>query len=247
MEKKTQNPPEGVRINLFLSKAGVCSRREADRLIESGRVRIDGIPAKSGMRVQDGQEVTLDGKSVRPEREDVILAVNKPVGYVCTTDRKWGDPLIGDLVKWPGRVFPAGRLDKDSEGLILMTNQGELAHRMMKASFGHEKEYVVTIDRPVTETFLDAMGRGVFLKELGIRTRPCVVRKSGPFEFHIILTQGLNRQIRRMCRENGCRVKKLVRIRIMNVWLGDLKEGSFRELSAREKRELLLACGMRDG
>ena len=243
-ERKPQVPSDGVRINLYLAKAGVCSRREADRLIGEGRVRVEGVPAENGMRVFPGQKVTVDGREVLPDERMVILAVNKPAGYVCTTDRKWGDPLVGDLVDYPGRVFTAGRLDKDSEGLLLMTNQGELSNRMMKASSKHEKEYVVTIDRPVTDEFVRRMSSGVFLKELGVRTRPCEVRKSGEYEFHIILTQGLNRQIRRMCRENGCRVKKLVRIRIMNVRLGELEKGCWRKLSPHETDVLLQSCGM---
>ena len=224
----------GIRINLYLSRAGICSRREADRLIAEGKVTIDGVTALPGARVLEGQEVRFDGNLLEPEKKEVILAVHKPRGVVCTTDRRWNDILLEDIVQYPQRVFSAGRLDKESEGLILMTNQGELADRLMRASQGHEKEYVVTVDRPVTDLFLENMERGLYLPELQRKTLPCRTFRTGMCEFHIILVQGMNRQIRRMCREQGYLVRRLVRIRIRNIRLGDLPCGKWRHLTEEE-------------
>ena len=236
---------DALRINLYLSRAGICSRREADVLVTEGRVTIDGKTAGSGCKVMPGQVVCLDGRPVGPSAEKVILAVNKPRGVVCTTDRRWGDRILEDLVDCPGRVFSAGRLDKDSEGLILMTNQGDLVDRIMRSSHGHEKEYIVTVDREVDEAFLARLGQGVFLPELGVKTRPCKVRKTGSREFHMILTQGLNRQIRRMCRTCGYKVVRLIRIRIMNICLGDLPVGKWRYLTQQETKDLYALSRMR--
>ena len=236
--KRKQAEQEGQRINLRLSRAGVCSRREADALIRAGRVTVDGEPASMGQKVMPGQQICLDGAPVGEERKAVILAVHKPRGVVCTTDRRWGDVLLEDLVDCSERVFYAGRLDKESEGLILMTNQGELSNRMMRAASGHEKEYVVTIDREVDERLLAQLAKGVYLPELGVTTRPCRVFRSGKCTFHIILTQGLNRQIRRMCKECGCSVERLVRIRVMNICLKDLPVGKWRPLTGQERAEL---------
>ena len=226
---------------------GVCSRREADRLIESGKVLVDGQVASMGMKITSGQKVVCDGKSVGGNRKDggtkkpkpVILLVNKPRGVVCTTSDKDRAMNIVELVKYPERVYPVGRLDKDSEGLILMTNQGDLVNKMMRCGNAHEKEYIVTIDKPVTAAFLEKMQEGVWLEELKVMTRPCVAEATGKREFRIILTQGLNRQIRRMCEALGCHVQTLKRVRIMNLRLGNLKSGTYRKIGREEYEELL--------
>ena len=226
-----------VRLNKYISEAGLCSRREADRLIEAGRVQVDGKTAVSGQKVSDNQEILVDGKSISKEEEMVLLAVNKPRGVVCTTDKRWGDQTVEELIHYPKRVFYMGRLDKDSEGLLLMTNNGEILNKMMRAGNYHEKEYLVQVNRPVTEAFLSGMAKGgIPVQEQ--QTRPCKVEKTGERTFRIILTQGLNRQIRRMCEYFGYQVVKLKRIRIMNIMLGDLPTGSYREISREEQEEL---------
>ena len=231
--------PETIRLNRLISQAGLGSRREADRWIEEGRVCVDGQRGVPGQKVTADQTVTLDGRPVTASAaEERIIAVNKPAGYVCTTDRRWGDPLLEDLVDVPERLFSVGRLDKQSEGLILMTNQGDLPNRILRSRYGHEKEYVVRIDRPVSRTFTEQMSRGVYLEELDVTTRPCRVTQTGKDEIHIVLNQGLNRQIRRMCRACGARVISLKRIRIMNICLGDLPEGQWRDLTKEERTGL---------
>ena len=226
-----------VRLNKYISEAGLCSRREADRLIEAGRVQVDGKTAVSGQKVSDNQEILVDGKSISKEEEMVLLAVNKPRGVVCTTDKRWGDQTVEELIHYPKRVFYMGRLDKNSEGLLLMTNNGEILNKMMRAGNYHEKEYLVRVNRPVTEAFLSGMAKGgIPVQEQ--QTRPCKVEKTGERTFRIILTQGLNRQIRRMCEYFGYQVVKLKRIRIMNIMLGDLPTGSYREISREEQEEL---------
>ncbi len=230
---------EGVRLNKWISEAGICSRREADRLIQAGRVTVDGRRAETGTRVQRGQRVQVDGKAASREKETILLAVNKPAGVVCTTEKKWGDSTLEELVNYPKRVFSVGRLDKDSEGLILMTNQGDLLNKIMKAGNYHEKEYVVTVDKAITPAFLKGMAKGVPLKELNTVTRPCKVEKAGENRFRIVLTQGLNRQIRRMCQHFGYRVVRLVRVRIMNIQLEKLPVGQYRHVSRQELAVLL--------
>ena len=226
------------RLNKWLSQMGVCSRREADRLIEAGKVLVDNRPASMGQKVTPGQKVVCNGKVVRGDRnhrpKPVLLAVNKPKGIVCTTTDK--DSV--DFLKYPERIYPVGRLDKDSEGLLLMTNQGDLVNKIMRSGNAHEKEYIVTIDKPVTERFLEQMAEGVRLPELDQVTRPCQVKKVERNTFSIILTQGLNRQIRRMCEACGCQVKRLVRVRIMNIRLGNLKTGAYRQITKEEYGEL---------
>ena len=234
---------EEIRLNKYLSEQGICSRREADRLIEAGKVTIDGRKAQMGEKVT-GQEVIVcdgkpagkaaGGKKVKP----VLLVVNKPRGVVCTTSDKDRAVNVVDLIQYPARVYPVGRLDKDSEGLLLMTNQGELANEIMHAGNFHEKEYLVTVDQPFNAAFLKKMREGVELKELGVTTRPCHVEATGMKSFKIILTQGLNRQIRRMCAELGYRVVTLKRIRIMNIHLGKLNTGDFRRVTPQEMEEL---------
>lgn len=236
---------EEIRLNKYLSEMGICSRREADRLIEAGKVLVDGQTAPMGMKITPDQKVVCDGKMVgmvengrRKKPKPVLLMVNKPRGIVSTTSDKDRAMNIVELVKYPERVYPVGRLDKDSEGLILLTNQGDLVNKIMKASNGHEKEYVVTVDKPVTAKFIEKMSAGVYLDELDVTTRECEVRATGKREFTIILTQGLNRQIRRMCAELGYRVVTLKRVRIMNIHLGKLNTGDFRRVTPQELEEL---------
>lgn len=226
---------ESVRLNKYLSEAGVCSRREADRLIESGKVTVDGVTAQMGMRVTAGQIVKVGKKTVSKQDEMIVLVVNKPKGIVCTEDQRERDSIVRFL-NYPVRVTYAGRLDKDSRGLLLMTNNGDIINQMMRAANRHEKEYKVTVDKEITEQFIKKMSEGVPI--LDTVTRPCTVKKIGKYTFSIILTQGLNRQIRRMCAAFGYEVKDLVRIRIMNIRLGSLKEGAYRKLTDEELEEL---------
>ena len=255
---------EEIRLNKYLSEMGVCSRREADRLIEAGKVLVDGRKASAGMKVTAAQLVICDGKPVggqaaeeasggrkRADRgsdaerpaavrpKPVLLAVNKPRGVVCTTSRKDRAMNIVELVHYPERVYPVGRLDKDSEGLIFMTNQGDLVNRIMRGSGSHEKEYVVVVNKPLTADFIREMEAGIWLGELNVKTKPCRAWITGKREFHIVLTQGLNRQIRRMCGALGYQVQSLTRIRIMNVRLGRLKSGTFRKVTDEEYEGLL--------
>ena len=233
--RENQTKETTVRLNKFLSEAGVCSRREADRLIENGKVTVDGKRAEMGMRVSPSQRVCVGKKEVRQKNEMVLLAVNKPVGIVCTEEKKEKNNIIRFL-NYPTRVTYIGRLDKDSEGLLLLTNQGELVNKMMRAGNCHEKEYLVTVDKPVTDDFIKKMSSGVPI--LGTVTRKCQVEKTGKKTFRIILTQGLNRQIRRMCEYLGYRVERLVRVRVMNLELGDLPVGQYREAAEKELENL---------
>lgn len=230
-----------IRLNKYLSEAGVCSRREADRLIESGIVTVDGKTAAPGMKVEDGQEVRVGKKVIKSKTEKTVLAVYKPAGIVCTEDKREKKNIIRFL-NYPVRITYAGRLDKDSEGLLIMTNDGDLINGMMRARYAHEKEYKVRVNKEVTPEFIEKMSRGVHIrdkeKNLDAVTRPCTVKKTGKYTFSIILTQGLNRQIRRMCEALGYKVDVLKRIRIMNVELGDLKPGQIRELTEQELKEL---------
>lgn len=226
---------EPVRLNKYLSEAGVCSRREADRLIESGKVTVDGRKAQTGMRIQPGQEVRVGKRLVPRKDEMVVLAVNKPRGIVCTEEKRERNSIVRFL-HYPVRVTYVGRLDKDSRGLLLMTNNGDIINRMMRAANHHEKEYKVTVDHEITDRFLEKMAGGVEI--LDTVTRPCKVQKLGKYTFSIILTQGLNRQIRRMCGALGYEVKDLVRVRVMNIRLGSLKEGEYREVTDEELEEL---------
>ncbi len=226
---------ELVRLNKFLSEAGVCSRREADRLIESGRVFVDGKRAETGMKVSANQEVRVGKKVVSKGNEMVLLAVNKPVGIVCTEEKREKKNIIRFL-NYPTRITYIGRLDKDSEGLLLMTNNGDIINKMMRAGNRHEKEYKVTVDKAVTPEFIEKMGAGVPI--LDTVTRPCQVEQIGKYKFRIILTQGLNRQIRRMCEYFGYKVTRLERVRVMNIELGNLKPGEYRNVTEEELQEL---------
>lgn len=227
-----------VRINKFLSEAGVCSRREADRKIENGEVTINERVATTGDRVMPEDVVYVNGRPVQKEEEMVLLVLNKPAGIVCTAEKREKYNVI-DFLKYPKRIYPIGRLDKDSEGLLLMTNNGELVNKIMRAGNNHEKEYIVTVNKPVTDSFIRGLAGGVPLVELNTTTRKCKVEKIANRKFRIILTQGLNRQIRRMCEYFGYRVEKLERVRIMNISLGDLKTGQYREVTPEEYAKLM--------
>lgn len=233
-----------VRLNKYLAECGVCSRREADRLIQQGKVIVNGQQAVSGMQVCDQDVVEVNRKKIRPVSSKVVLAYYKPVGITCTEKDKYAEKTIVDAIKFPVRVTYAGRLDKDSDGLMILTNDGELIQRMMKGSNGHEKEYVVKVDKEITEDFLADMAKGVYLKEFDQTTYPCKIARMGKYTFRLILTQGLNRQIKRMCETLGYKVKTLTRIRVMNIELGNLKNGEYRELDSRERLELYRLCGL---
>ena len=235
---------ELVRLNKYLAHAGICSRREADRLIESGRVLVNGIVPSTGSQVCEKDTITVDGKVVQGREKRVVLAYYKPVGITCTERDPHAKKTIAQAVKYPIRVTYAGRLDQDSEGLLLLTNDGDLIQGMMRGANRHEKEYIVKTDKEVAESFLDQMGQGIFLKELGQTTRPCTVEKIGKYTFRIVLTQGLNRQIRRMCEACGYRVRSLKRIRVMHVLLEDLKPGEYRELGQEDIDRLYRDCGL---
>lgn len=229
---------EKIRLNKYLAECGICSRREADRYIEQGRVTVDGQPGIAGMKVNGTETICVDGKVLNGQNKKVVLAYYKPVGITCTEKDKFAEKTIRDAVSYPVRVTYAGRLDKDSEGLILLTNDGELIQKMMKASQYHEKEYVVKVKRELTAAFLKKMSEGVYLKELDRTTRPCQVVQEGKYTFRIVLTQGLNRQIRRMCMALGQEVAALKRIRVLNIELGSLKCGAYREVTGEELAEL---------
>lgn len=227
---------ENIRINKYLSEAGVCSRRAADRMIEEGKVKVNGAVASIGTKVAETDKVEVDGSLVRPEQKMVLLAVNKPVGIVCTAEKREKDNIV-DFLNYPIRIYPVGRLDKESQGLILMTNNGDLVNKIMRAGNLHEKEYIVTLNKNVTEEFLEGMRNGVPI--LDTVTRKCRVEKIGNRKIRMILTQGLNRQIRRMCEYFDFRVVALKRTRIMNIVLGDLKTGAYRFLTKEEMEQLL--------
>lgn len=224
-----------VRLNKFISETGYCSRREADKLIEDGRVTIDGIKAVMGMKVNLDANVKVDGKPLKKEEKLVYIALNKPVGITCTTEKKVKANIV-DFVNHEKRIFPIGRLDKDSQGLILLTNDGDIVNKILRAGNNHEKEYIVTVNKPIDDKFIESMSSGVRI--LGTITKKCIVNKINERTFRIILTQGMNRQIRRMCEALGYNVTKLNRIRIMNIKLGNLKIGSWRNLSSEELRKL---------
>ncbi len=226
----------GVRINKYLADAGRCSRREADRWIQEGRVLIDGHRATLGDRVTPGMKVTIEGEPVRAKIKRRYIMLNKPVGIVCTADRNEPDNVV-DFVDHDDRIYPVGRLDKDSEGLLLLTNDGDIVNRILRASEHHEKEYEVRVDKPITPEFLRQMEGGV--KILDTVTLPCKLKKTGERTCTIILTQGLNRQIRRMCEALGYNVRALRRVRIMHLRLGNLKLGQWRNLTPTEMDELM--------
>ena len=224
-----------VRLNKYISESGFCSRREADKLIESGVVTIDGVKATMGTKVSKGHKVKVNGKLISKEEDLVYIVLNKPVGITCTTEHKVKGNIV-DFVNHKKRIFPIGRLDKDSQGLILMTNDGDIVNKILRAGNNHEKEYIVTVNKPINDEFVRRMSNGIRI--LGQVTKKCYVKKEGPNTFRIILTQGLNRQIRRMCESLGFEVVKLKRIRIMNINLGELRIGQWRDLTYKELKKL---------
>jgi 23S rRNA pseudouridine2604 synthase len=225
-----------MRLNKYISETGVCSRREADKWIEAGRVTCNGQPAALGTRVAEGDTVRIDGEPIGAKKKQIYLALHKPVGITCTTEADIEDNII-DLVGYPERIFPIGRLDKDSEGLILLTNNGDIVNEILRSENNHEKEYIVWVDRPITDLALKMMASGV--KIMGEVTKPCKVSRIDQQSFRMILTQGLNRQIRRMCSALGYKARRLQRVRIMNIHLGTLSSGQWRHLTDPELAGLL--------
>jgi len=230
------------RLNKYLASCGICSRRDADRLIEEGRVEVDGQKAVKGMWVDGSEQISVNGRKIYGKNEKVVLAYYKPIGVTCTEKDRFAEKKITDMVNFPVRVTYAGRLDKDSEGLILLTNDGDLIDAMMRGSAGHEKEYRVRVNKEITEEFMHKMENGVYLPELDVTTKPCRVEKTGKFTFKIILTQGVNRQIRRMTRELGYHIYAIKRTRVVNVLLGELKPGQYRKLAGKELHMLYNTC-----
>lgn len=228
---KHKDSSESLRINKFISEKGICSRREADSLIEQKRISINGVVAEIGSRVFPNDEVRLDGKLLNKKEDTIYIALNKPVGITCTTEKKVKGNIV-DFINHKKRIFPIGRLDKNSEGLIFLTNDGDIVNKILRAGNNHEKEYIVTVDKPITQDFIKGMSSGVRI--LNTITQPCKVSKESSHVFRIILTQGLNRQIRRMCEYFGYNVLKLKRVRIMNVTLKDLPTGKWRYLNKKE-------------
>lgn len=220
-----------MRINKYISETGICSRREADQWINAGRITINGTIATLGSKVADGDTVSIDGNPIGVKKTRIYIALNKPVGITCTSEPHIKDNIV-DFVGHPERIFPIGRLDKESEGLILLTNDGDIVNEILRVENAHEKEYLVTVDRPINDAFLNRMASGV--RVLGVLTKPCVVKRVNPYCFSIVLTQGLNRQIRRMCAVFDYRVRRLQRIRIMHIQLGTLKKGQWRNLNREE-------------
>lgn len=228
----------GTRLNKYLAECGVCSRREADTLIEQGRVTVNGKPATPGLRVNAGDIVVCNGKTLGNKNEKVVLAYYKPLGVTCTEKDKFADKTLKDAFDYPIRVTYAGRLDKETEGLLLMTNDGDLINRLMRGTEHHEKEYIVKVTKELAPDFREKMEAGVFLSELNRKTKPCKVEILGKYTFRIILTQGLNRQIRRMCQELGYKVNALQRVRVANITVGKLRPGTFRRITGEELQEL---------
>lgn len=234
-----------MRLNKYLAQCGICSRRDADKLIASGKVLVNGTAAQTGQQVGPADTVQVGKKVFGGIQRKVVLACYKPVGVTCTERDVHAERKITDLISYPLRVTYAGRLDKDSEGLLLLTNDGDLIDAMMRGANGHEKEYLVKVDKEITDVFLSKMKQGVFLRELETTTRPCEITQIGKYTFRVVLTQGLNRQIRRMCLELGFQVRSLKRVRVMNILLGDLRPGAYRELSAQECAELYEKAGLK--
>ncbi len=233
-----------IRLNKFLADSGVCSRREADKLIEAGKVSVNGIVAPVGCKVSEEDTVQINGKVLRGKEKNVVLAFYKPVGVTCTEKDKYAKRIVNDFIKYPVRVTYAGRLDKDSEGLLLLTNDGNLIDAMMRGANHHEKEYVVKVNKEITEEFIRVMSEGIYLEELEMKTRSCFVEKIGIYTFRIVLTQGLNRQIRRMCKVCGYEVTSLKRVRVMNITLDKLEPGKFTEISENQMKELYQLAGI---
>ncbi len=235
---------EEIRLNKYIAMCGVCSRREADKLIEDGRIKVNGTVALPGTKVTEGDEVLYDDNRISPSSKKVVLAYNKPVGVVCTERDEHAERTIIEDLNYSERVTYAGRLDKDSEGLMILTNDGDLIQAMMKSRNGHEKEYIVEVDHRFTDSFIKGMEKGVYLEDLQQTTRPCKLTRLDEKCFKIILTQGLNRQIRRMCEAFGYKVVKLKRVRILNIELQGLNHSEYRELKGDELRELYKEAGL---
>ena len=231
-----------IRINKYLADCGVCSRRQADEMVAQGRVTVDGETAVTGTKVTPTQEVRVDGKSIKDDGKTIVLLLNKPVGIVCTTAEDEKDNVV-KFVNYKRRVYPVGRLDKDSRGLLILTNRGDLVNGIMRSRYDHEKEYIVTVHRPVTQKFLDGMSAGVPI--LGTRTKPCVTEKLSKYRFRIVITEGLNRQIRRMCEHFDYVVTDLKRVRILDINLGDIPEGKWRQATKNEVYSLLKYAGLK--
>ncbi len=236
---------EQIRLNKYLAQCGVCSRREADKLIEQGKVWINGKQATMGQTVSPSDEISVNGRVLAGRKEQVVLAYYKPIGVVCTEKDAHAEQKITDMIDYPVRVTYAGRLDKESEGLLLLTNDGNLINAMMRGANRHEKEYIVKVDKEITPVFLSRMSEGIYLKDLELTTRKCEISQVGKCTFRIILTQGVNRQIRRMCKELGYHVRSLKRIRVMNITLDNLKYGAYREVVGEELEQLYKAAGIR--
>ncbi len=235
---------ELIRLNKYIAECGICSRRDADKLIEAGEIEVNGAKAVAGMKIGPKDEVRYKGKTIRPVSKKVVLAYNKPVGVTCTERDEHAELTLGDVIDYPVRLNYAGRLDKDSNGLLLLTNDGDLIDALMRGANEHEKEYVVKTDKKITESIKKRLEEGIYLKELNVTTRPCKVSIISDHKFSIILTQGLNRQIRRMCEEVGLKVEKLTRIRVAMIGLGNLTSGEYRELTEREMRDLYKEAGI---
>lgn len=233
-----------TRLNKYLAECGVCSRRDADKLIETGAVEVNHQIARFGVQVKEQDIVTVNGKIIRPASAKVVLAYYKPAGVTCTERDKYAQKTIVDALQYPVRLTYAGRLDKESEGLMIMTNDGDLIQYMMKGSQCHEKEYIVKVDKEITDIFIKRMSGGVYLPELEQTTRKCTVEPLGKYTFRIILTQGLNRQIRRMCAVFGYQIRSLIRVRVLNITLDGLKRGDYREIVGAEREKLYQICGL---
>lgn len=229
---------EKTRLNKYIAECGVCSRREADKLIEAGKVSVNGKIAGMGVKVGKGDEVVCNGNKLSSKNDKVVLAYYKPIGITCTEKDKFADRTLKDAFDYPIRVTYAGRLDKETEGLLLMTNDGELINKLMRGTNSHEKEYYVKVTKELGRDFKDKMEQGIFLSEINRKTKPCKVEILGPYTFRIILTQGLNRQIRRMCSELGYKVNALQRTRVANIEIGKLRPGTFRKVTGEELEEL---------
>lgn len=234
-----------TRLNKYLADHGVCSRREADKLIEQGRVTVNGQTAPTGCKVTERDEITVNGRILQDRPRKVVLAFYKPVGVTCTEQDRHAEKILNDFIKYPVRVTYAGRLDKDSEGLLLLTNDGDLIDAVMRGAHRHEKEYIVKVNKEIEASFSEKMAAGVYLPELKQTTRPCEVRQAGKYTAQIILTQGLNRQIRRMCRVCGYEVRQLKRIRVMNIRLEGLAPGEYREVRGQELEQLYREAGLK--
>ena len=227
-----------MRLNQYIAACGVCSRREADRLVEAGEVLVDGVPARVGMILRGDETVTVRGKTVETRQKPVVVAWYKPVGVTCTARDPHAEKTIADAFRYPVRLTYAGRLDRDSEGLLIMTNDGKLIDAMMRAANGHEKEYYVRVRSRISDGDLHRLASGMFLKEIGRKTKPCTVKRLGDRTFSIVLTEGMNRQIRRMCAVLGHEIRFLKRVRVLNVELGAMKPGQQRRITGKELEQL---------